>query len=94
MVTCDSSMNMRAFAAGSRSASAEARLLFFRTGAANNFRSLAEAELVEHFEVEARALLDPLGLEELSRFLKVVDSLGELDLIASIARSVVERGVT
>ncbi len=58
------------------------RLAFFSSGQVPRiiFDPLAEAELVEHFEVEARALLDPLGLEELSRFLKVVDSLGELDL--------------
>src|SRR5207344_2526840 len=44
------------------------------------FDPLAETELVEHFKIKARALLDPLCLEELACPLKMIDPLGELDL--------------
>jgi hypothetical protein len=56
--------------------------------------ALAEAELVEHFEVETGALLDALRFDQTTFGVEEGDTFGEFALIASIARSTVSRGVT
>ena len=42
--------------------------------------ALAEAQLVQHLEVEARALLDALRLDQLALALEELDALAQLDL--------------
>jgi hypothetical protein len=56
--------------------------------------ALAEAQLVEHFEVEAGSLLDALAFDQLLVGLKNSMRSRNSSLIASTARSTVARGVT
>jgi hypothetical protein len=56
--------------------------------------ALAEADLVEHFEVETGALLDALRLDQAISALKKAIRSASSPLIASIARNTVSRGVT
>jgi hypothetical protein len=87
-------MNISASAAGSRSASAAARRAGARQVAGVVLDALAEAQLVEHFEVEAGALLDALRLDQLAFSWKNFERSRSSSLIVSIARSTVARGVT
>jgi len=56
--------------------------------------ALAETQLDKHLQVEARALLDTLGLQELARLLEVLDPPGELDLDRFDRAQGSRRGVT
>lgn len=64
-----------------------------RNGASNS-RFLAEADLVEEFEIETGALFDALGFDQLVVPGEEINALEKFFLIASMARSTVPRGVT
>jgi hypothetical protein len=55
--------------------------------------ALAEAQLVEHFQVEAGALLDALAFDQLLAWKNSIRSRNS-SLMASTARRTVSRGVT
>ena len=73
---------------------AAARLARRPIDAANSFDALAEAQLLQHFQIEAGALLQPLRLDQMAVIDIAFDALAQLFLIVSMARRTVSRGVT